>query len=263
VSTGDLQAPPEGATVVLVIDDDPAMRELTKHFLGKEGFHVEAAASGEDGLRLARKLRPDVITLDVVMPGMDGYSVVSALMADEELRDIPVVMLTIVDEKSHGFPQGVADYMKKPIDWERLTALLNKYRYTAELACTVLVIDDSEIDRELLKRMLERDGWVVETAENGRIGLERVAERQPDLILLDLNMPEMDGFEFVKALRREPRWATIPIAIITARDITFEDRIRLGGCVEKFLEKGSYSKEELLREVRDLVSACARPRPGA
>lgn len=263
VNTADLTAAPEGATVVLVIDDDPAMRELTKHFLGKEGFHVEAAASGEDGIRLARKLRPDIITLDVVMPGMDGYGVFSALKADEELRDIPVVMLTIVDEKSHRFPHGVAEYMTKPIDWERLTAMLNKYRRPSESVCTVLVIEDREEDRELLRRTLVNDGWEVETAENGLVGLERVERRAPDLILLDLRMPEMDGFEFVKALRRDPRWARIPVAIITAQEITIEDRIRLSGCVEKFLEKGAYSREQLLREVRDLVSACAARRPVA
>ncbi len=259
LDTDDLPLPPEGATVVLVIDDDPAMRDLTKRFLGKEGFHVEVAASGEDGIRLARELRPDIITLDVVMPGIDGYGVVSALREDEELRDIPVVMLTIVDEKRPGITRGVAEYMRKPIDWERLTAVLNKYR-RAEPTCSVLVVEDDEATREVLRQMLARDGWEVETAENGRAGLEQVAAHQPDLILLDLTMPEMDGFDFVQALQRDRRWRDIPVAIITAKDVTPEDRIRLTGFVEKFLEKGSYTREELLREVRDLVTACDQRR---
>ena len=251
-------APPEGATVVLVVDDDPAVRELMKLFLGKEGFRVEAASGGEEGIEAARALRPDVITLDVMMPGMDGWAVLAALKADPDLEDIPVIMLTIVDDRNLGYTLGAAEYMTKPIDWSRLTSLLGKYRHEAESPCTVLVVEDDKATRQLLRRSLERDGWAVEEAENGRVALARVAERRPDLILLDLMMPEMDGFEFVEEMRRDPRWAKIPVTIITAKDITPDDRLRLSGGVEKIIEKGAYSREELLREVRSLVSACAR-----
>jgi CheY-like chemotaxis protein len=201
-----------------------------------------------------------VITLDVMMPGMDGWAVLSALKADPALEDIPVIMLTIVDERNLGYTLGAAEYMTKPVDWPRLTTLLNKYRHEADEGCTVLVVEDDEATRHLLRRSLERDGWGVDEAENGLVALARVAERKPDLILLDLMMPEMDGFEFVRELRRDPRWAAIPVAIITAKDITPDDRLRLSGGVEKILEKGAYGREELMREVRELVAACARRR---
>jgi signal transduction histidine kinase/DNA-binding response OmpR family regulator len=254
--------PPEGTPVVLVIDDDPAVRELMKRFLGKEGFRVVPAASGEEGLRLAKALRPDVITLDVMMPGMDGWSVLHAIKTDPATEDIPVIMLTIVDDKNLSFALGAAEYMTKPIDWERLTSLLKKYSREDEAGCTVLVVEDDDATREMLRRMLEKEGWAVEAAENGRDGLERVAACRPDLILLDLMMPEMDGFEFVEELRRNKKWGQTPVAIITAKDITADDRLRLSGYVEKILEKGAYSRDELLREVHDLITACSQHKDG-
>ena len=244
-----------GAPLVLVIDDDPAVQELMTRFLRREGFRVESALDGQEGLRLARERRPAAITLDVMMPGMDGWAVLSALKADAATSDLPVIMLTIVDEKNLGYALGAAEYVNKPIERDRLLALLQKYRPEMQ-AGSVLVVEDDEATREMLRRLLEKEGWRVMEAENGRVGLERLEGQTPHLILLDLMMPEMDGFAFVEAMNKDPLRRAIPIIVITAKDVTVDDRLRLNGYVEKILEKGAYSREELLREVRDLVAAC-------
>jgi CheY-like chemotaxis protein len=193
------------------------------------------------------------------MPGMDGWTVLSALKADPDLADIPVIMLTIVDDKNLGFALGASDYLTKPIDRDRLTAVLEKYR-CADRAGSILVVEDDATTREMLRRMLEKEGWGVTEAGNGREALEWVAERRPAMILLDLLMPEMDGFEFIEALRKQDKWRSIPVVVITAKDLTEADRRRLSGYVEKILRKGAYSREELLAEVRELVVAGDRQR---
>jgi len=244
---------------ILVIDDDPTVRDLMKRSLGKEGFRVETASGGKDGLRLARELRPHAITLDVMMPKMDGWKVLSALKADSELADIPVIMFTVVDDKNLGYSLGASDYLTKPIDRERLVNVIRQYTTTSAPQRVLLVEDDANV-RDLLRRMLEKEGWAVAEAENGRVALERVAEQEPALILLDLMMPEMDGFELVAELRKQKVWRSIPIVVLTAKDITSEDRLRLNGEVMKILQKESSTWEELLDEVRDSLQECIRRR---
>ncbi len=247
-----------GVGTVLVIDDEAAVRDLMQRFLTKEGFRVVPAAGGEEGLRLARELRPDAITLDVMMPGMDGWAVLSALKADPDVADIPVVMLTIVDDKNLGYALGASDYLTKPIDRERLVTVLKKYRRDLP----VLVVDDDAVLRQLLRRMLEPEGYTVVEAENGRVALDRLREVSPSVVLLDLMMPEMDGFEFVTEFRRHAAWRAIPIVVITARDLSREDHERLNGSVQKILQKGANGRDQLLAEVRELVtSSVARRRP--
>jgi signal transduction histidine kinase/DNA-binding response OmpR family regulator len=245
---------PAGGPTVLVIDDDPMVHDLMHRFLDKEGLRMAAALSGEEGVRLAKALRPAVITLDVLMPGMDGWSVLTTLKANPDLADIPVIILTIVDDKNLGYALGASDYLTKPIDRDRLLAILKKYRCEVR-PCPVLVVEDDAATRELLRRMLEKEGWLVSEAEHGRAALERVAETQPDLILLDLMMPEMDGFQFIEELRKQEAWRSIPIIVVTAKDLTEADRLRLNGYVEKILQKTTYSRESLLTEVRDLVAS--------
>jgi signal transduction histidine kinase/DNA-binding response OmpR family regulator len=244
----------EGAPTVLVIDDDPTMQDLVQRFLSKEGLKMIAARSGEEGIRLAKEHHPAVITLDVLMPGMDGWAVLTQLKADPLLSEIPVIMLTIMDEKQMGYALGAADYLTKPIDWERLAAVLQRYE-CARPPCPVLLVEDDPVMREMLQRRLEKEGWKVIEAENGRVALERMAERRPDLILLDLMMPEMDGFQFLDEIHKREDWRPIPIIVVTAKELTAQDRQRLNGSVEKILQKGAYSREELIREVRDLVTA--------
>jgi hypothetical protein len=240
-----------GIGTVLVIDDEAAVRDLMQRFLTREGFRVVAAAGGEEGLRRARELRPDAITLDVMMPGMDGWAVLSALKAAPDLADIPVIMLTIVDDRNLGYALGAADYLTKPIDRERLVAVLRQHRRDLP----VLVVDDDPEVRALFRRMLEPDGYTVVEAPNGRAALDRLGEVTPGVILLDLMMPEMDGFEFVAEFRRHEAWRAIPIVVVTAKDLSPDDRQRLNGYVERVLQKGAYGREQLLAEVRELVAA--------
>lgn len=251
--------PPPGADCLLVVDDDATVRELMQRYLSKEGYHVVTAASGPEGLRLAREMHLCAITLDVMMPGMDGWAVLTELKADPELRQIPVIMVTIVDQKDLGYALGATEYLTKPIDRERLIKILSRYHGNQGDRVVLLVEDDGRL-RELMRRTLKREGWEVVEADNGRVALEKMETTRPALILLDLMMPEMDGFQFLDQLRRQPGSRSIPVVIVTAKDITPEDRQRLNGHVEQILRKGNYSREDLLREVSDLVSSVTSDR---
>lgn len=247
------------AGTVLVVDDDAGMRNLLGRFMSREGFHVETAADGAAGLRRARELHPDVITLDVLMPELDGWSVLTALKSDPELAEIPVVMLTVVDDKSIGFALGVSEYLTKPIDRKRLAAVLDKFipggdGRDAGVGRPVLVVEDDEATSRLLQRALVKQGWSVSTAANGRIALERLSESLPSLILLDLIMPEMDGFEFLEELRRRPDASGIPVVVITAKDLSDEDRRRLNGGVTRVVNKGGRGPEAFLADVRAMIA---------
>jgi CheY-like chemotaxis protein len=242
---------------VLVIDDDPAARDLLGRYLQAEGFQVVTGANGEEGLRLAREHLPVAITLDVLMPGVDGWSVLTTLKADPDLADIPVVVVSILDDRGLGYALGATDYLTKPIERERLLTILRRYRPDGPTA-PVLVVDDDPAARDLLRRTLEREGWPVEEAPDGRAGLARVAARTPALILLDLMMPGMDGFDFVDELRRNEAWRELPVIVVTAKQLTEEERRRLNGHVERVIQKGRPSRQDLLAEIRDLVARVRR-----
>ena len=186
---------------------------------------------------------------------MDGWAVLSALKADPDLAQIPVIMVTFTGDKNLSYTLGASDYIDKPIDRARLIAVLNRLQQDHSPG-SALVVDDIDENRQVMRRMLEREGWTVIEAENGSVGLERVAESRPELILLDLMMPEMDGFEFMDELVRCEEWRTIPVVVVTAKDITVEDRLRMSGYVEKIIQKEGHSREEPLMEVRRLVEAC-------
>ena len=252
-------APPvQNQETVLVIDDDPIVTDLMTRFLTKEGFNVVTAANGEEGLLRAREFHPLAITLDIMMPSMDGWEVLTQLKSDKELADIPCILLTMLQNKTMGYALGAADYLTKPVDRSRLMSILNKYRLVPSTG-QVLIVDDSQAAREILRRMLKNQGWTITEAENGRLGLERVSENPPDLILLDLLMPEMDGFDFVRELHKNAAWRKIPVVVLTAKELTVEDRQQLSGYVERIHQKGAYSRDELLGEVRDMVLSRAGP----
>ncbi len=244
------------AGTVLVVDDDPATRELLHRMLAKEGFRVLEATNGEEALAVARAEHPEVITLDVLMPGMDGWGVLATLKNDPELADIPVVMLTISDERNLGFSLGAAQYLTKPIERAQLSAALSRYRRAP--GAGVLIVEDDAATRAVLRRSLEKDGWAVSEAENGRVGLEQVAADLPAVVLLDLMMPEMDGFEFLEGLRAAltPDRPPPPVVVITAKELTDADRQRLNGGVSRVLQKagGGQSSEELIAELRRVMS---------
>lgn len=205
---------------------------------------------------MARQLQPDVITLDVMMPGMDGWAVLTKLKADPKVSSIPVVMMTIVSDKNMGYALGAADYLTKPIDRDKLVEALKKHE-CAHPICKVLVVDDEAAIRDIVQRTLQKEGWEVLEAKDGVEALEQVARHQPEMILLDLMMPRMDGFQFVAELRKSETGRNIPIIVITAMDLTHDDRQRLNGQVKQILAKSAFQPEQLLGEVRGLVRQIA------
>ena len=233
---------------VLVIDDDPNAQELMKKFLIKENYNVLQATSGKDGLDLALKYQPDIITLDVMMPEMDGWEVLSSLQSNDNTKNIPVIMLTMANEPDIGYSLGATDYLTKPVDWAHLSRILEKHDIETK-SQSILIVEDDEVTREMLKKSLETNNFKVVTAINGKDGLERVKKAKPALILLDLMMPEMDGFEFAQTLRENKKWLDIPVVVITAKDLSKEDHKKLKGNVEAIMQKGSYTRDELLNEV--------------
>jgi len=246
---------------VLVIDDDPAVRNLMRRFLSKEGFRVEEAPAGDVGLRMAREVRPDVITLDVMMPGLDGWSVLTALKEDPELAGIPVVMLTILDERSMGYTLGASGYLTKPIERDQMVAMLRTHARRSP-GRRAMVLEDDPSTRAILRRTLEGEGWIVMEAENGRVGLDLLQTARPDLVLLDLMMPEMDGFEFLDEFRSDEGHSATPVVVITAKDLTESDRERLNGGVRDVVQKRSRDIAGLLAEVRQRVGSHVRSSPG-
>ena len=250
-------APQEGADCILVIDDDPTARELIAEQLAGEGFAVATAAGGLEGLRRARELKPLAITLDVMMPDLDGWSGLAALRQDPQLAEIPVIMVTILDEQRRGMALGVAGYLTKPIDRERLRGAVRRLRTPARPA-RVLLVDDDELARRRIRHWLEAEHWSVDEAAGGQAALARIAAAQPDVILLDLMMPEMDGFELVAALQADALGRDIPVIVITALDLSVSDRARLNSGIESVLLKDDFKPEELVRRIRRLVQARER-----
>jgi hypothetical protein len=216
-------------------------------YLEREGFVVRSATGGREGLKLAREMHPAAITLDINMPDLDGWTVLAAIKGDPLLADIPVVLVTIEDNRSRGYSLGATEYMTKPVDRERLIALLREI--TSPVARKVLLVDDDEIMRESVRRVLEQEQWQVTLAANGRLALASLAESPPDVVLLDLMMPEMDGFEFLVAMRQRPEWRDIPVLVLTAKDLTAEDQKALNGYVERVMRKSASELGELLYEL--------------
>jgi PAS domain S-box-containing protein len=241
-----------GTGTILAIDDDAAARDLLQRLLSREGYHAIVATSGEEGLRLARAHSPDAILLDVRMPEMDGWEVLTQLKSEPELADIPVVMVSIEDERASLCALGAVDYLVKPIDSERLLAILQPYR-TEPSATSVLVVEDNPGNREMICRQLTKAGWDVLEAHNGLQALAIVKTQQPGAILLDLMMPEMDGFEFIRQLRQHSQWRSLPIIVLTAKDLTAAERQWLDGQTQRIYQKGA-GNQQLLDEIHSLLT---------
>ncbi|KFC64606.1 Two-component hybrid sensor and regulator [Bosea sp. LC85] len=250
-------AEPEHTPIVLVVDDDPIARELLRRHLQRSGYAVRVAANGEEAIQLARTLQPDVVTLDVLMPQMDGWAVLSAMKEDAALAEIPVIMATIVDNQSIAFSLGAADYLIKPIDRDRLVRAVEKCGPRGAPR-HVLIVEDDAPTSELMARALRQIDCTVTQAENGRVGLKRLNEALPDAILLDLMMPEMDGFEFIAQVRAESRFRHIPVIVVTAKTLTAEDLARLNGQIQHLVHKGEYSGKTVLAALDELVPLHAR-----
>ena len=246
VEGGDARQPRE---LVLVIDDDPDQRALMTRFLHQEGFSARTASDGMRGLALARELMPRAILLDAMMPGVDGWSVLSALKADPDLKAIPVVMVTFDDRRGLAAMLGAADYVLKPVQWDRFKAVMDHFRATEG---GVLLVDDDADARRHMRSVLERDGWSVIEAADGQEGLNRVGATPPAVVLLDLNMPVMDGFAFMERLRGMAHGADVPVVVLTARDLTREDRRRLAGATQ-ILNKGDASVRSIAQRLHRLA----------
>jgi signal transduction histidine kinase/DNA-binding response OmpR family regulator len=241
-----------GAASILIIDDDPDVHTILRRALGQRGWQVYSASTSDEGLRMARLRRPDLILLDVVMPGADGWQILSMIKGDLDLMDIPVIMLTMLDDRGLGFAMGAVDYLTKPINMQQLTGVLQRHIERRQNQ-SILIVEDDNVTRAMIRRLLEREGWAVYEASDGKDGLDQVAAHRPGLILLDLMMPQMDGFSFVAELRQTPEWSDIPVVVITAKDLTEEEQRKLGEHAERVLRKGTYGKEALLREIQRYI----------
>ena len=236
---------------VLIIDDDPDAAELMARTLERNGFATIRATKGGEGIELARTKKPDAITLDVMMPGMDGWSVLSVLKGDPDTADIPVVMVTMLQDRQLGYALGAADFLTKPVDAAKLRDIIS--RHAGKPGERVLVVEDDPANLDMLSRLLKKEGFEVMAAENGSAALEQLALHIPSLILLDLMMPVMDGFEFLSVIAREPQLAGIPVVVVTAKDLTPGERERLNGSVEQIFQKGALDRDKLLHDVCAMI----------
>jgi len=243
--------------LILVVDDDATARELVARHLERAGFAVVAARGGQEGLRLVRDLRPAAVTLDIMMPDLDGWTVLAAIKGDPALASTPVVLMSIVDQKNRGYALGAADYLVKPVDRTKLVETLTSI-CGATAGCALLV-DDDEMVRRGVRQALEPIGWKITEAENGQVAVDSLIAARPDVIILDLMMPKMDGFEFLDELRRRPDGQDIPVLVITAKDLTDEDRNRLNGGVERIIQKSD--RDEMLRQLCRAISKCVKLQP--
>ncbi len=249
---------PATAETVLIIDDDASTRELLTRYLQKEGFATREAADGATGLALANAIRPRVVLLDVMMPQMDGWSVLSSIRRDPDLADTPVIMISFVHEEGLAASLGANDYLSKPIEWDELRGVLARYRRSAA-GGDVLVVDDDPDTRHRLTTMLNRTGFTVRAAADGPAALALAEQAKPAIVLLDLVMPGMDGFAVLKALRARPEWQDISVVVLTAKDITAAERAFLEGEADQVLTKGNTSFRELAEQLRGLAPAQGEP----
>ncbi len=244
---------PDGgpAPKVLLIDDDAAVRDLFSRSLAKRGFRVYVAASGAEGIELAAQLEPSAIVLDVKMPGMSGWEVLSTLKLSEATSRIPVIMLTMLHQREVGQALGAVDYLIKPIAPSTLVETLR--RYVGVTAAKVLVVEDDEPTRELIRRTLEGEGYSVVEAENGEVALARVHADDPDIVVLDLMMPVMDGFEFLRHLRDDAERSDLPVVVATARILSDQERRDLAKKAQRVIEKTAYGRQELIDAISSQI----------
>ena len=246
--------------LILAIDDDPNMIELLRENLGEAGYRVVAAPGGDEGLRRAREIRPAAIVLDILMPHKDGWQILHELKSDPQTRDIPVILLSIVDQKDLGHRLGAFDYLLKPFDREALVATLQRI---AAPPCRVLVADDDPMVVDLVRQLLEGEGCEVEAAADGQEALAAIAQRQPDVLLLDLLMPRLDGFGVLEQLEQNPASSSLPVIILTAKELGPDERALLQRRVLTVIEKRGLDRAALLAEVRRALPAYCRGGAGA
>ncbi|HTP13049.1 MAG TPA: response regulator [Bacteroidota bacterium] len=244
--------PGKGVQIVS-IDDDPDVIEILKKYLVPEGYSVVGALSGDEGIETAAKLKPALITLDIMMPRKDGWQVLRELKANSATKDIPVVIHSVVDNKPLALSLGAADIITKPTEPKRLLSLVKKYCRTGDQF--ILIVDDHEDFALAFKALLNQDGFNVQVATGGRQALELLSKSTPALILLDLVMPGMDGFEVVQQLQENERWKNIPVVILSGKELTREDQERLESHITQFLKKDLFSTSEISKTIKRILQS--------
>ena len=244
--------PPAAQPLALVIEDNHEARLLLTAQLESLGFAVRHVPSGEAALELTQAITPDLITLDILLPGMDGWEFLAQLKTVPTWAEVPVVVVSVVADRSKGFSLGAALVLQKPIERDALLHGLDRLGLTpaAGKEVTVLVIDDDPGAIELLAGQLRQNRYAVLSAQGGREGIELAQRHRPDLIALDLEMPEVNGFDVVEALKSSPETARIPIVVVTAQNLTAADRTRLNGHISDIVGKSQFSAERFVGEVR-------------
>lgn len=247
-----------GEGVVLIIDDDTSMREQLKEDLSKLGYAVAVVGTGPEGLKLVNKLRPDAILLNVQRPG--GWELLAALKNDTVLAHIPVIILSPEEDKQRGYAMGATDCIDKGMARGELAAILDKYHIADKSQKLVMLVEDEVIQREVMTITLESAGWRVFPAENGQVALEHLDDKKPSLIMLDLNMPVMDGFEFLEHLQEQETWRSIPVVILSAKQLSVEELIHLNKYAQGIFNKTSYAKETLVSHLHQLIAGASAVR---
>jgi CheY-like chemotaxis protein len=249
-------AQPEAERVVLAIDDDPDVVYLLRENLAEAGYRVVGATNSEEAVQKARELRPFAITLDILMPHKDGWQVLHELKADAATRDIPIIVLSIVDNKDLGYRLGAFDYLLKPFDREAiLTTLARLHPQQGRL----LVVDDDLQVVDLVRQLLEGEPYEVMAAADGQEALEMISQKPPDAILLDLLMPGMDGFAVIEHLQQAPQYRQIPVIVITAKTLTSTEQVILEQSVRSVMQKRGLDRDTLLQELRGLLQTYRGP----
>jgi two-component system, sensor histidine kinase and response regulator len=246
--------------LVLVIDDELDSRTLLTHMIAEVGCQAIAASSGEQGLHMAREFRPDLITVDLMMPQMDGWQLIRALKADPELRDIPVVVVSIVAGENRGGIIGAVDVLQKPVNRDDLRAALRRSLPPARP--DILIVDDQEDARRLLAEHLEDEPCTVRMATNGVEALAEIEKSVPDVILLDLMMPEMDGITFLNRIRAVPRFQWVPVVVVTAKELTPAEAEQLRQTAQNVVRKGEVFESDLKSILRRLLQERPKTSPG-
>jgi CheY-like chemotaxis protein len=250
---------------VLIIEDDPSAVRLLRAYLETEGYRVRVAGDGQAGLETARGLAPAAIVLDVLLPGIDGWEVLRQLKGDPVLRDVPVVIVTVVDERELGLALGAVDYFVKPVDRTALLARLGRHTFTTkvkERPVRVLVVDDDPGALALVADILTAEGFDVTRAASGREAVARAQEGGIELVICDLLMPDLDGFGVVGELKADGRTRAIPILILTAHELSPTEKSRLNGKIVGVVEKGADARAGLTAWLARVVPGAAEGSSG-
>jgi CheY-like chemotaxis protein len=253
VVTSPPSVPASGQQVqILSIDDDPDVIEILRKYLVPEGYSIAGALSGDEGLEMAVRMKPALITLDIMMPKKDGWQVLRELKQNPQTRDIPVLIHSIVDNKPLALSLGAVDVMTKPTDPKRLLSLVKKHYHSGDQF--ILLVDDNLDFTLACKDLLKRDGLEVKIATRGEEALKMIQESIPSLILLDLVMPGMDGFGVVRELQRKEAWKSIPIIVLTGKSLTPEDHKELDPYVADYLMKDTFTTAAISNAIKGILN---------